>query len=181
MASKHAYDIAFVGLKLGPHVYEYSIDDKFFEAYDHNDFSGCKAKIKLTLDKQSTYIKLQFDVDGKAQVVCDRCSNDLEMQLWDEFSMFIKFADNADEMNDKEEDPDIFYISRTESIINVEKWLYEFVMLSVPAQRRCNEENMGGPQCNKEVLKYLQQSEENINKSKNPIWKGLEGLELDNN
>ena len=55
-------------------------------------------------------------------------------------------------MNNQEEDPDVFYISRTESHIDVAGWIYEFVLLSFPLQKMCSDEEMGGPQCNKEVL-----------------------------
>ena len=41
------------------------------------------------------------------------------MDLWDEFNMVVKQVENPDEMNESEEDPDIFYISRTESHLAV--------------------------------------------------------------
>ena len=83
MSNRREFEIAFVGLKPGIHVYEYRIDDKFFAAYGEQDFTNCIVNIKLTLDKKSGFIQLKFDIDGNLDVVCDRCGNTLNKQLWD--------------------------------------------------------------------------------------------------
>ena len=72
--------------------------------------------------------------------------------------MVVKQVENAEEMNESEVDPDIFYISRTESHLHLADWIYEFVSLSIPMQRMCNEQEMGGPQCNKEILDDAQKN-----------------------
>ena len=47
-------------------------------------------------------------------------------------------------------------ISQEEKVIShVRDWIYEFINLSIPMQRMCREEEMGGPHCNKEVLAML--------------------------
>jgi len=94
--------------------------------------------------------------------------------LWDDFEVLVKLVDDPERMNDEEEDPDVFYISRGESHLNVENWIYEFVTLSVPTHRMCPEDQIGGPKCNKEVLEMLKKMNETENKSQNPIWKGLD-------
>ncbi len=78
-------------------------------------------------------------------------------------------------MNEQEEDPDVFYISRGESHLNVEAWIYEFINLSLPMQKSCSYENMDGPYCNKAVKEMLKKMEDSIpEKKENPIWKGLD-------
>jgi uncharacterized metal-binding protein YceD (DUF177 family) len=173
MGNRREYDIAFVGLKPGLHEYHYEVDDKFFQDYKQTDFSNCHVKIKLTLEKNTSFMMLKFEVGGNVDVVCDRCGNNLGMELWDEFNMVVKLVENPDEMNETEEDPDIYYISRTESHLHVADWIYEFVSLSIPMQRRCKEEEIGGPQCNKEVLEMLKQME-SANNGNNPLLQGLE-------
>ena len=51
MNSRREYDLAFVGLKPGIHVYDYHITDRFFEAYQQQDFTDCNADVKLSLEK----------------------------------------------------------------------------------------------------------------------------------
>jgi uncharacterized metal-binding protein YceD (DUF177 family) len=175
MANKREFEIAFVGLKPGIHEFNYEVDDKFFVDKGVIDFTGCHANIKLSLDKKSSFMLLKFEVGGKADVTCDRCGNPLPMDIWDEFNMLVKLVENPDEMNDQEEDPDVFYISRTESHVNVASWIYDFVLLSFPMQKMCSEEAMGGPQCNNEVLEKLRAMEVREQEANsNQLWKGLE-------
>ena len=172
MGNRREYDIAFVGLKPGLHEFNYEVDDKFFQD-KQADFSKCSARIKLTLEKNTSFLMLKFEVGGIVDVVCDRCGNNLGMDLWDEFNMVVKLVENPDEMNATEEDPDVYYISRTESHLRVADWIFEFVTLSIPMQRSCKEEEIGGPQCNKEVLEMLKKMED-VNKGNNPLSQGLE-------
>jgi len=89
--------------------------------------------------------------------------------------MVVKLVENPDEMNDQEEDPDVYYISRNESHLDVGNWIYEFVLLSFPMQKMCSEKEMGGPQCNKEVLEKLKDMEvKEQERNANDLWKGLE-------
>jgi uncharacterized metal-binding protein YceD (DUF177 family) len=139
------------------------------------DFSNCRANVKVTLEKNTSLMLLKFDVSGKVDVVCDNCANTISKELWDEFNMVIKMVGNPDEMNEQEDDPDIFYIGYNESHLYLADWIYEFVTLSVPLQRNCGNER-GGKQCNLEVLKKLEQMETEANSNANNIWKDLDKL-----
>lgn len=174
MNSRREFEIAFVGLKPGLHEFHYEIGDAFFEPFKEQDFKNCQAKVKLTLDKKSSFLMLKFEIGGKVDVGCDRCGNQLPLELWDEFDLIVKMVDNPEEMNEQGDDPDVYYISKTESHLYLSDWLYEFINLSIPFQRRCTEEEMGGPHCNLEVLAMLKKMEENIQTTNNPVWKGLD-------
>jgi uncharacterized metal-binding protein YceD (DUF177 family) len=180
---RREYDIAFVGLKPGIHEFEYQVDDKFFEAYQPQDFRNCKANIKLTMDKKSGFMLLKFEIGGLIEVTCDRCgSTTLPLNLWDEFNIVVKLAEDPDVMNEQEEDPDVYYISRGDSHLHIAGWIYEFINLSIPMQKMCSEEKMRSSFCNNDVLDMLGKEEDGAAASENPIWKGLEKLKknLDN-
>jgi uncharacterized metal-binding protein YceD (DUF177 family) len=174
MNSKREFEIPFVGLKPGIHAFEYNITEKFFEPYQQQDFKNVVANIKLTLDKKQGFMLLKFEIGGSVQVNCDRCGNDLPIELWDEFNIVVKLVDDPDTMNSQEEDPDVYYISRGESHLHVADWIFEFVNLSIPMQKMCKPEEIGGPHCNKEVLDMLKKMDEENQREGNPIWKGLE-------
>jgi uncharacterized metal-binding protein YceD (DUF177 family) len=174
MNFRRDFEIAFVGLKPGIHHFEYSIDNKFFANYDQQDFADCKATVKLELDKKIGFMLLKFDIDGIVNTACDRCGNPLPLQLWEEFKIMVKLVDNPDEMNENEEDPDVYYISRGESHLHLADWIYEFINLSIPLQKMCAPDEIGGPRCNKEVLKKLANIESAGKKETNPLWKGLD-------
>jgi uncharacterized metal-binding protein YceD (DUF177 family) len=118
---------------------------------------------------------------GELEVTCDRCGSNLPSQLWDEFNIIVKMVDDPEVMNGQEEDPDVYFISRAESHINVEEWIYEFINLSIPMQKVCGYENMDGPYCNKEVKEVLKKLGSENEPGSNPIWKDLEKFKnLDN-
>jgi uncharacterized metal-binding protein YceD (DUF177 family) len=96
------------------------------------------------------------------------------VDLWDEFELLVKLVDDPERMNEEEEDPDVFYISRGESLLNVENWIYEFVTLSVPTHRVCPEDEKGNSTCNQEMLKKISQLEQEKQETQNPLWKGLD-------
>lgn len=175
MSNRREFEIAFVGLKPGIHLYEYKVEDKFFVAYGEQDFSNCSTNIKLSLDKKSGFILLKFDIDGTVDAGCDKCGNTLPLQLWDEFNIIVKMVDDPNMMNEQEEDPDIYYISRGESHLQIADWVFEFINLSIPLQKRCKPEELGGLKCNIEVLDKLKKMEEEATKDSSPtLWKGLE-------
>ncbi|HVG40345.1 MAG TPA: DUF177 domain-containing protein [Chitinophagaceae bacterium] len=181
MNSRREFEIAFVGLKPGIHEFNYTIDDNFFEEYGEQDFKGCNAHVKLRIDKSSAnFMILRFEVGGVAEVSCDRCSNELPFQLFDEFTVTVKLVDEPDLMNEQEEDPDVYYLSKGESHLDVKAWIFEFINLSLPMQRTCEFENMDGPHCNPAARAILKSSKENA-AQENPIWKGLNKFkDLDN-
>ena len=174
MSKRRDFNIAFVGLKPGIHEFEFEIDDKFFVEYQEQDFKNCISHVKLTLDKKNGFMLLKFEIGGKLEVSCDRCGNNLPLNLWDDFNIVVKMVEEPDVMNEQEEDPDVYYISRGESHLNISDWIYEFINLSIPMQRMCSVEEIGGPYCNKEVLAKLKKLEEENSRPENPLWKGLE-------
>lgn len=174
MANRHEYEIAFVGLKPGKHEYVYDIDDKFFADYKPQDFTDTQVTVNLTLDKKNSFLMLKFEIGGVVTLPCDLCGNTLQKNLWDEFEILVKMVDNPDEMNDSEEDPDVYYISRTESLIYIAGWIYEFINLSIPLQRTCGENPDGSSKCNQEAIDILKKLTERHTESGNPIWKDLD-------
>jgi len=174
MSSRRDFDITFVGLKPGIHDFTYDINDQFFTEYQEQDFTNCVAHIRLSLDKKSNFLLLKFEVGGKLNLPCDRCGNTRPFELWDEFNIVVKIVEDPDQMNSQEEDPDVYYISKGESILHIADWIYEFINLSIPMQRMCNEAEVGGIYCNKEVLEMIARLDAQKNKPESTLWKGLE-------
>jgi uncharacterized metal-binding protein YceD (DUF177 family) len=182
MGKRKVFEIAFVGLKPGIHEYTYEVNDEFFAEIENREFTNCSATVKLQLDKKSSFFLLKFEIGGKADVICDKCGNTLTKDLWDEFNMLVKMVDNPEEMNEQEEDPDVFYISKTESHLQLNDWIFEFVSLSVPNQKMCTEEEFGGEKCNKEVLQKLKEMEVKYTaENADNIWKDLDKFKENNN
>jgi len=176
MKHNREYEIAWQGLKPGPHTYIYDIDDRFMQEQEtENGFNNWDAKVTLVFDKHENFFMLHFDIDGSITVPCDRCGDEFKMRLWDEFNLIIKLAgEDADTI---EEEDDIVFIPRSETVIDMRKWLYEFLLLSVPLQHLHPEKADGTTDCNPQALDLLEQlREEEHEPEVNPIWKGLDAF-----
>lgn len=46
------YDISFVGLKQGKHIFDYQIDNSFFKIFNYNEFNEVSQKVTVILDKK---------------------------------------------------------------------------------------------------------------------------------
>ncbi|RYY53400.1 MAG: DUF177 domain-containing protein [Chitinophagaceae bacterium] len=175
MGHRREFEIPFVGLKPGIHEYSYQVTDRFFESFGPQDFTGVNAQVKVSLDRKSSFMMLKFEIGGNLVVSCDRCGNDLPLDLWDEFRVTVKMVEEPELMNDQEEDPDVYYIGRNESHIDVAAWIYEFVNLSIPMQKTCAPGSSGGDGCNPAAMDILKKMEvKDQEPSSNPIWKDLE-------
>jgi len=177
MKHNREFEIAWQGLKPGVHTFQYEIGDRFMK--DHGEGVGdvkeMHAVVKVSFDKQTNFFMLHFDVGGYVVVPCDRCGDDFQLQLWDEFDLLVKLAgEDAEEID---EESDVVFIPRSETVLDLSNWLYEFVMLSIPLQRIHPDMADGKPGCNPQALNLLTKLEpEPEDQSANDIWKGLKAL-----
>ncbi len=178
MKHNREFEIAWQGLKLGVHDYAFSIDSEFMKEHGApEEYKDWHAEVKLKFDRQSSFFKLHFDIAGYLTAPCDRCGDDFQLELWDEFDLMVKLTGDTDDEEEGEEEADIAFIPRNETVLNIGKWIYEFVMLSVPLQKLHPDDPDGAPGCNPEALKLLNQlSEQEEVPTHNSIWKGLEAF-----
>lgn len=175
MKHNREFEIAWQGLKPGVHTFQYEIGDSFMKDREaETDFSDLDAKVKVSFDKKTNFFMLHVDIDGSVTVPCDRCGDDFKLALWDEFDLLIKLAgEDADEID---EESDVVFIPRSETVIDLSNWLYEFIMLSIPLQRIHPDKPDGTSGCNPQVLKLLNQLSQHEEAPKNTIFQGLESL-----
>ena len=176
MKHNREYEIAWQGLKPGPHKFVYDIDDRFMQAHEADEsFKDWSARITLDFDKKSNFFMLHFDIDGSVTAPCDRCGDDFKLRLWDEFNLIIKLM--GEDSGEIEDEDDVIFIPRSETVIDISNWLYEYIMLSIPLQHIHPDKEDGAPGCNTQALNLLDQLAEQIEEPiANPIWKGLEQL-----
>lgn len=182
MKNSRVFEIAWQGLKLGEHELIFDLDDKFLMwKYPETEYKQLNVQIKVTFDKQVNFFMFHFNIDGSLVVPCDRCGEEFELSLWDEFDLLVKLNDVEDE-DQIEEEADVVFISRSETVLDISDWLYEFFMLSIPLQKIHPQDAKGNDTCNPDVLAFLKQSAEALEQeNKNTIWKGLDSIKIENN
>ncbi|NQY05662.1 MAG: DUF177 domain-containing protein [Flavobacteriaceae bacterium] len=124
------FDIPFKGLKEGKHDFEYQIDNTFFEHFDYEEFNGSNIKLDLLFNKKSTLMELHFEVSGTVNINCDLTNEPFDQEITSEYDLVVKFGDDY---NDELED--ILIIPHGEHQINIQQYVYEMIILSVPAKR----------------------------------------------
>lgn len=171
------FEIGWTGLKEGKHEFHYELNDEKLSllGYSSEEFSDLEAKIQLTFDRHHDFFELFFDYDGHLTCICDRCGDPMTLELWDEFKLIVKLVDSAEDADryNEVEESEIYYISHHTSSINVFKWLYDYLMLSIPIQKVHGTDEEGRSLCNEQAIALLASLEEQSNKSAS-IWKDLE-------
>ena len=178
MKNTREFELAWVGLKPGLQAYVYTLGDSFFKEMDApEEFSNWGVTVKLFFEKHSTFFRLRFEVGGTVTVACDRCADPFPLVLWDEFGLIVKLAGEEDE-EVGEEEADVVFIPRSETVLNVAEWLYEFSLLSIPLQRLHPNNADGTSGCNPEVLQMLGHMQENAAAAApaDTRWAGLEAF-----
>ncbi len=175
MKHNREFEIAWLGLKVGEHVYEFSVGDEFMrERGAPAETRDWAAQVKLRFNRQQSFFQLHFDISGSVTVPCDRCGDEFPLALWDEFDLLIKLTGEDEDAEETDDEADVAFISRHETVIDISGWIYEFVMLSMPLQKVHPE-----GQCNPEALELLNQLGATEDAPKNDIWKGLKDIKID--
>ena len=130
MKELKAYAIQFVGLKVGKHHFDYQIDNTFFKTFDYEEFNDANLKVNLLLEKKSTLLELTFSVDGLVNVNCDITNEPYNQHIEDTFRLVVKFGEDYNDDNEE-----ILIIPHGEYQINVAQYIYELVVLAVPAKK----------------------------------------------
>lgn len=130
MKELKTYIIQFVGLKLGEHHFDYHITDTFFNNFKYDEFNSVDVDIDLKLIKKTTLLELYFEAKGTVNVNCDITNEPYDQYINDTFKLVVKFGNEYN--NDNE---DILIVPHGEYEINVAQYIYELVVLAIPAKR----------------------------------------------
>lgn len=169
------FSIPYKGLGIGVHELSFEIDDSFFKAFDAPIVDNGHFSAKLELDKRSDHGILTFEVDGYTNTYCDRCLAEIKLPVSGTYRLHFKFAENM-----FEEDEIVFLHPET-SIVNVGKYFYDVIGISMPMTKIYDCESDPEANCNEAVLARLATDEE-IEKQSDELpspWDGLKGLSFE--
>ena len=130
MVNLKQFNIPFIGLKQGKHLFEYEIDNTFFEAFGFNEFNNSSLKIELDFDKKSSLFELDFKLSGNINIDCDISLEPYEQEIKGNLPLIVKFGPEYNDDNDE-----ILIIPHEHYEINVSQIIYELIILSVPSKK----------------------------------------------
>jgi uncharacterized metal-binding protein YceD (DUF177 family) len=144
------YIIQFKGLKEGVHEFVFTIDKPFFEAFEYLAVPDGHVDVKVELDKNSTFLDLNFDLKGEMLVQCDRCLDYFDLPVDYNGHLVVRFSEA-----EKEPDEEVLWVHPDEYELNLKHYLYECLSLSVPIRKVHPDLPNGESGCNPEMLNKL--------------------------
>lgn len=139
MAKFSQYKIALRNFSNEPQKHEFLLDNEFFKQMDGAaDIQKGSVKVVLIVKKTAAAFEFSFDLQGVVYVPCDRCLDEMPIEINTQNRLFVKLGKEFSEESDE-----IVIIPEDEGEINVVWFIYEFVALSVPMKRihppgKCN-------------------------------------------
>lgn len=168
------FDIAFVGLSVGKHIFTYEIDSKFFDNFDESPVGEGDIYVHLTFEKRERLFVLDFFIDGSLGVECDRCLDPFNLQVTANPQMICKFT-GEDSSSDRE-DPNVLIIAPEDDKINIAQHLYEFIILQIPMKKTCEMDRMGEKECNPKMMARLEENKVDEDDRIDPRWNKLKDI-----
>lgn len=172
MKGLREFEIPYVGLKPGVHKFDYQIDADFFSHFKDSPIKECNVKVGVEFDKKETFFIINFFIDGVVKAECDRCLTGFDKEIFGDYTCYVKFTEDPKAVN---EEPDVLFISREQTVIDLSQLVYEYVNLCLPIQKMGCENPGKEPQCNTEVLKHLTH-EKSKDEDTDPRWAALKKL-----
>ncbi|MCF2874443.1 MULTISPECIES: YceD family protein [unclassified Tenacibaculum] len=172
------FNIPFVGLKEGSHLFEYQIDNTFFDAFQFDEFNKSNIDTNVIFVKKSTLFELSFTIKGTVNVPCDITNEPFDLKIEGNLNLVVKFGPEFDDGHDE-----ILILPHEAYQINIAQYIYELAVLSVPRKRI--HPNVIDGSMESDALKRLEELRINEEKtveeeeSTDPRWDKLKDLLTD--
>ena len=95
------YDISFFGLKEGIHYFKYKIENRFFEAFNFNEYLDTHILVNVEFIRKSTLIELNLSAEGVVSVACDVSSEPYDQSVKGNLSLVVKFGNEFNDDNEE--------------------------------------------------------------------------------
>ena len=170
------YNIGIYGLEDRPYEFEYEIGPAFFAEVPQDIIGKGDFRVQLRLEKSSTMIQLWFDIEGQAELTCDRSLEPFMEPVDTRQKMLLKFGDRDEELTEE-----ISTIGRNTTQINVAGYIYEFIALALPMKKIHPDLRKGSDESEEEETESLiyssekQEAHETAEKT-DPRWEALKKL-----
>ena len=168
------YNVDLKGLKVASLNLEFDLDNTFFGDIDGEEFQKGTVKAVVTVKKNRDLFDFSFALNGTVIVPCDRCLDDLEVDVNTENTLRVKLGEEY------ADDGDIVIVPEQDGDLNIAWYLYEFIVLALPMKRvhapgKCNNEMTG------KLKKHSADNEDTDNEEQgiDPRWESLKNIQID--
>lgn len=169
------YDLVFKGLKEGFHEFGYNIEDKFFDYFEQGMVSVGSLKVKVILEKRSTFLKLSFTLKGWVELICDRCLETYRQPVAHKDEIFVKFGET-----DFNDDDEVLWVLPGEHKVNLAQLIFEFIIVSIPLKHIHPVGKKGECGCNTDMIEKIKQysPHDREGTETDPRWEDLKNIKI---
>ena len=178
---KSQYIIQFGGLPVGLHEFDFEVNDSFFATIENSEVSTAAIDVHAVLTKQNHLLQMHFSIEGTVGMDCDRCLKNFDFPVDADENLVIKHG------NPEESTDEILVIPEGQEEFDVAHYIYEYIILALPARRVPCEIDSDEFICDQDTLSKLnqlaagQEKEETKEEPNNPIWEQLNKIKFNKN
>ena len=175
------YNIDIYGLEDKQYDYDMESGDAFFQELEQDLIEHGQFKTHVVLTKSATMLQLHFHTEGSVELLCDRTLEPFEEPVISDDRIILKFGDRDEELTDE-----IEIINRNTNRINIAKYIFEFIALSLPVKKlhpslRTEDDTDDESEDDEVILVYSsaddEETDENDSEEKiDPRWEALKKL-----
>ena len=140
------------GLAPGKTHFRWHAEGQFFSAFENSEILDADLVVDVWAEKSGRYAAVDLGIEGTVVVECDRCLEDLTLKVDIEPHLTVGFG--AVDVDDDGGDDDVLVIDRSESELNLNQFVYDYICLGLPLVKVHPE-----GKCNPEMLRYITESE----------------------
>lgn len=132
------FNIPLKSLPKGVHDFDFHLDKQFFENMENADVRDADLAVHLVVKYDNDVYKLSFAIIGTVTVPCDRCLDDLVLDVDSAYEINVKYGDDY-----REDSDDMMEIPESDATLNVAYMIYDTVVLAIPMKHvhplgKCN-------------------------------------------
>lgn len=156
----------------GINEFEFEVGEKFFQKFENSIIEKGNIDVLVVVEKKDNLLQFDFTMEGKASLPCDRCLEELELNLQGYNELIVKIGEQNEELSET-----IIMISSKEHEIDVAQYIYEFITLMIP-MRNVHDEKENGQKCDPEILKEIEKHLTHDAPEVDPRWDALKKINL---
>jgi uncharacterized protein len=162
-------NINISNLKQGEHSFVFTVTGEELDLKEYNFLNDVKVDLKLF--KTHNQVDLRINIDSIVKLPCDRCLEEFDFEINNDFELIYKYSYDKDEINNYEDLLNDFkVISPDVHNIDLNKEIRDYVLLSFPMKRAPEVKDDVCLFCKKNINEILgRQEKEDIN----PVWEKL--------
>lgn len=126
-----AFDIEVIKFLEGQYEIDFEIGKEFFQHFEDNEIlDEGHLTVRVLMDKGANLIEMNFLISGEVKLTCDRSLEEYFEPLEISEKILFKYGEVEEEINEE-----VYMITRDTPKVNVAQFIYEFVLLGLPAKK----------------------------------------------